>query len=118
MFGNTNAFLSNLTQLKNDFTPTFEVRNTNYMVSSWYDYAVIKLSILFESLPSIGLIRKADIFLCLYVNTGINNVSVFLIQQHLVILLQLLIMVLLELVLSPLIILQKRAHLVEYCYNG
>lgn len=74
LFGTTTAFVANLTQLKNDFTPTYEVLNTNYMV--WYDYAVIKLSTIFESLSSIGLTRKADIFLRLYVNTGTLNVAV------------------------------------------
>jgi hypothetical protein len=42
----------------------------------WTDYAVIKLSSIFESLSSIGLSRKADIFLRLYINTGTLNVSV------------------------------------------
>lgn len=74
LFGATTATIANLTQLKNDFTPTYEVLNTNYMV--WTDYAVIKLSTVFESLQSIGLTRKADIFLRLYVNTGTINVAV------------------------------------------
>lgn len=74
MFGNSAAFISNLTQLKNDFTPNYEVLNTNYMV--WYDYAVIKLATVFESLSSIGLTRKADIFLRLYINTGTLNASI------------------------------------------
>jgi hypothetical protein len=73
LFGGTAATIANITQLKNDFTPTYEV-NTNYMI--WYDYAVIKLSTVFESLQSIGLTRKADIFLRLYVNTGTVNVAV------------------------------------------
>lgn len=74
LFGATAASIANLTQLKNDFTPTYEVLNTNYMV--WTDYAVIKLSTVFESLQSIGLTRKADIFLRLYVNTGTINAAV------------------------------------------
>jgi hypothetical protein len=74
MFGSTAAFISNLTQLKNDFTPNYEVLNTNYMV--WYDYAVIKLATVFESLSSIGLTRKADIFLRLYINTGTLNATI------------------------------------------
>ena len=74
LFGATAATIANLTQLKNDFTPTYEVLNTNYMV--WTDYVVIKLSTVFESLQSIGLTRKADIFLRLYVNTGTINVAV------------------------------------------
>lgn len=74
LFGSTAASIATLSQLKNDFTPTYEVLSTNYMV--WYDYAVIKLSTLFESLSSIGLTRKADIFLRLYVNTGTLNATV------------------------------------------
>ena len=74
IFGATAATIANLTQLKNDFTPTYEVLNTHYMV--WTDYVVIKLSTVFESLQSIGLTRKADIFLRLYVNTGTINVAV------------------------------------------
>ena len=73
-YGNNSGFIANLSQLKNDFTPTYEVLNTNYMV--WYDYAVIKLSTIFESLSKIGLTRKADIFLRLYVNTGTLNASI------------------------------------------
>jgi hypothetical protein len=42
----------------------------------WTDYAVIKLSTIFESLSSIGLTRKADIFLRLYVNTGTLNATI------------------------------------------
>lgn len=74
MVGATAAFITELTKLRNDYTPTYEVLNTHYMV--WYDYAVIKLSTVFESLKSIGLTRKADIFLRLYINTGTLNVSV------------------------------------------
>ena len=74
LFGATSAFIANLSQLKNDFTPTYEVLNTNYMV--WYDYAVIPLSSVFESISKIGLTRKADIFLRLYINTGTLNASI------------------------------------------
>ena len=74
VFGTTTAFIANLTQLKNDFTPTYEVLNTNYMV--WYDYAVIKLATVVESLTAIGLTRKADIFLRLYINAGTLNASI------------------------------------------
>jgi hypothetical protein len=74
MFGNGTAFIANLTCLNNDFTPTYQVLNTNYMV--WTDYAVIRLSTIFESLTSIGLTRKADLFLRLYLNTGTLNVTV------------------------------------------
>jgi hypothetical protein len=42
----------------------------------WTDYAVIKLSSIFDSLSSIGLTRKADIFLRLYINTGTLKATV------------------------------------------
>lgn len=73
LLGNTSAFIADSTKLKNDFTPTYET-NGNYMI--WYDYAVIKLSTIFESLSSIGLTKRADIFLRLYINTGTINVAV------------------------------------------
>jgi hypothetical protein len=36
IFGTSEAFISSLSQLNNDFTPTYQVLATNYMV--WYDY--------------------------------------------------------------------------------
>ena len=62
------------TQLKNEFRPTYQVLNTNYMV--WYDYAVIKLSNVFESLANIGLVRKFDCTLRLWFNTGTVNATI------------------------------------------
>ena len=41
-----------------------------------YDYAVIKLSTLFESLANIGLVCKFDCTLRLWLNTGTVNVAV------------------------------------------
>jgi hypothetical protein len=76
IFGLTAATITSLSQIINDYTPThtYQVLNTHYVC--WTDYAVIKLSSIFESLSSIGLTQKADIFLRLYVNTGTFNVSV------------------------------------------
>ena len=73
-FGNTAATIATLSQLKSDYVPTYEILNTNYMV--WYDYAVIKLSTIYESLSSIGITRRADIFMRLYINTGTLNATV------------------------------------------
>ena len=42
----------------------------------WYDYAVIKLSTVFESLANIGLVRKFDCTLRLWLNTGTVNITV------------------------------------------
>lgn len=74
IYGTTAATISTLAQLNNDFTPTYQILNTNYMV--WYDYAVVKLSTVFEALNSMGLTRKADIFMRLYVNTGTLNATI------------------------------------------
>jgi hypothetical protein len=61
-------------QLASEFRPYYEVKNTNYMV--WYDFAVIKLPHLFESLGKMGLIRRFDATLRLWVNTGTVNITV------------------------------------------
>ncbi len=61
-------------QLASEFRPYYEVKNTNYMV--WYDFAVIKLPHLFESLGKMGLVRRFDATLRLWVNTGTVNVTV------------------------------------------
>ncbi len=61
-------------QLASEFRPYYEVKNTNYMV--WYDFTVIKLSHLFESLGKMGLIRRFYETLRLWVNTGTVNVTV------------------------------------------
>ena len=60
--------------LINEFRPTYQVLNTNYMV--WYDYAVIRLGTVFESLGNIGLIKKFDCTLRLWINTGTVNITV------------------------------------------
>jgi len=72
-YGSSAAQIASLSQLNSDFTPTFQVLNTNYMV--WYDYAVIRLNTLFNSLSAIGLTSRADIFLRLYLNTGTLNAT-------------------------------------------
>ena len=61
-----------LNQLDNEFRPTYRLFG-NYMV--WTDYAVIKLNTLFESLQNIGLVRKLDATLRLWVNTGAVGIS-------------------------------------------
>ena len=42
----------------------------------WYDYAVIRLGTVFESLGNIGLIKKFDCTLRLWINTGTVNITV------------------------------------------
>jgi hypothetical protein len=72
IYGNTNTLMTP-TQLNNEFRPYYTVQN-NYMV--WHDYAVIKLNYLFESLNKIGLVKRLDAQLRLWVNTGTVNVAV------------------------------------------
>jgi hypothetical protein len=42
----------------------------------WYDYAVIELNHLFESMDHIGLTQKLDAFLRLWLNCGTVNITV------------------------------------------
>ena len=42
----------------------------------WHDYAVIKLNYIFESLNKIGLVKRLDAQLRVWVNTGTVNVTV------------------------------------------
>ena len=57
-----------------EFRPYYEVKDSKYMV--WYDFAVIKLSHLFESLEKMGLVRRFDATLRLWINTGTVSVTV------------------------------------------
>jgi hypothetical protein len=68
--GNT---LMTPTNLANEFRPYYETKS-GYMI--WYDYAVIKLNHLFESMDHIGLTQKLDASLRLWLNTGTVNVTV------------------------------------------
>jgi hypothetical protein len=73
---NENNIVGNLvtvTNLTTEFRPYYTVSG-NYMI--WYDYAVIKLSHLFESLGKMGLVRRFDATLRLWVNTGSLSVDV------------------------------------------
>jgi hypothetical protein len=60
-------------QLNAELSPYNQV-NGNFMY--WHDYAVIKLNYLFESLNKIGLVKRLDAQLRLWVNTGTVNVTV------------------------------------------
>jgi hypothetical protein len=61
------------TQLNNEFRPYYTTSG-NYMF--WHDYAVIKFNYLFESLNKIGLVKRLDAQLRLWINTGTVNVTV------------------------------------------
>ena len=73
-YGNTAASIATIAQLNSDFLPTYQILNTNYMV--WYDFCVIRLNTLFESVSSIGLTSRCDMTIKMYVNTGTLNVAV------------------------------------------
>ena len=71
-----NNFLTNLvtkTQLATEFRPYYEVQNN---VGLWYDYAVIRVKDLCDVMQQMGLVKKMDILLRLYVNTGSVVVNV------------------------------------------
>jgi hypothetical protein len=71
-----NNFLTNLvtkTQLASEFRPYYEVQNN---VGLWYDYAVIRVKDLCDVMAQMGLVKKMDILLRLYVNTGSVVVNV------------------------------------------
>jgi hypothetical protein len=60
-------------QLTSDFHPYYEVKN-KYMV--WYDFTVIKLDHILESLGKMGLVHHFDETLRLWANTGTVSVTV------------------------------------------
>jgi hypothetical protein len=72
---NENNYLSLVTQnqLNAEFRPYYEEKS-NYMI--FYDYAVIKLSHIFESLGKINLVRRFDATVRLWINTGTVNITV------------------------------------------
>ncbi len=72
IYGNTNTLMTP-NQLNNEFRPYYTTSG-NYMF--WHDYAVIKLNYLFESLNTIGLVKRIDAQLRLWVNTGTVRVQV------------------------------------------
>ena len=59
--------------LNTEFKPYY-VQSGNYMI--YYDYAVIKLNSLFDSLAKIGLVKRLDATIRLWVNTGAVAVPV------------------------------------------
>ena len=69
---NSNTLMTT-TNLASEFRPYYEVKS-NYMI--WYDFPVIKLNHLFESIDHIGLTQKLDVSLRLWLNCGTVNVTV------------------------------------------
>jgi hypothetical protein len=66
-----------VTNLANEFRPYYETKagtGGTYMI--WYDYAVIKLNHLFESMDHIGITQKLDASLRLWLNCSTVNITV------------------------------------------
>jgi hypothetical protein len=72
--GNT---LMTVTNLAGEFRPCYETKTgTGGQYMLWYDFAVIKLNHLFESMEHIGLTQKLDASLRLWLNCGKVNITV------------------------------------------
>ena len=67
------ASIVTVQNLATEYRP-YHVRSGNYMI--WYDFTVIRLSHLFESLSKFGLLHRFDAQIRLWVNTGTVNVTV------------------------------------------
>jgi hypothetical protein len=59
--------------LSTEFKP-YCVQSNNYMI--YYDYAVIKLNTIFDALAKIGLVKRFDVTIRLWLNTGAISVNV------------------------------------------
>lgn len=72
---NVNNFTSlvTATQLGNEFRPYYEFKSGYHY---WYDFCVVRLSDIFESMGNLGLIQRMDASLRIYVNTGAVNIAV------------------------------------------
>jgi hypothetical protein len=71
LFGVTG--IMNVSNLGAEYKPYYTV-NGNFMY--WYDYAIINLKYILDSVAKIGLVKKADLRLRMYVNTGAVQVTV------------------------------------------
>jgi hypothetical protein len=60
--------INSINNLSKEFKPYYQVLNTNYAV--WYDYAVIRLGDIFDSVKNMPLMKKWDGILRIYFNTG------------------------------------------------
>ena len=71
LFGSTGIMTA--ANLYTEYKPYYTV-NGNCMY--WFDYAVINLKYILDAIAKIGLIKKADLRLRMYVNTGAVQVTV------------------------------------------
>lgn len=63
--------IAGISQLREEFQPTFEIVNGQAV---WTDYCVIFLKDILDAMDKIGVIRRLDGILRLYVNTGFTRV--------------------------------------------
>lgn len=69
--------LVNTNNMINEFRPYYtKSSDVSGSYGIWYDYAYIKLNHLFESLDKIGLVKRFDATVRLWVNTGTVNITV------------------------------------------
>ena len=71
LFGTTG--IMSLSNLGSEYKPYYTVQS-NCMY--WFDYAVINLKYIIDAIAKIGLVKKADLRLRMYVNTGAVQVTV------------------------------------------
>jgi hypothetical protein len=71
LFGTTG--IMSLSNLNSEYKPYYTT-NGNFMY--WFDYAVINLKYILDAVAKIGLVKKADLRLRMYVNTGAVQVTI------------------------------------------
>jgi len=63
-------------QLKAEFKPHYTVSSDGKFMY-WFDYAIINLKYLVDGIAKLGLVKKAELKLKMYVNTGAVSVKVY-----------------------------------------
>jgi hypothetical protein len=71
LFGSTG--IMTLENIRAEYKPVYTV-NGNFMY--WYDYGIINLKYILDAVAKIGLVKKADLRLRMYVNTGAVQVTI------------------------------------------
>ena len=63
-------------QLKAEYKPHYTV-TTDGKFMYWFDYAIINLKYIVDAIAKIGLVKKAELKLKMYINTGAVSVKVY-----------------------------------------
>ena len=71
LFGSSG--IMTLANIQAEYKPVYTV-NGNFMY--WYDYGIINLKYILDAIAKIGLVKKADLRLRMYVNTGAVQVTI------------------------------------------